>query len=139
MASAATGSHQDRTTAESLVRNYDHGPDVLLTHHASCSQRALTELGWKAAHPRGASDGESDEQRVDNGVGNPVLLVEAEGRRAVAVRAEISDLGDCNAVVAAAINQFGRVDIFVNNAGVGPSSSAPSSTGARVRSSPPGR
>jgi hypothetical protein len=31
--------------------------------HASCSQRALTELGWKAAHPRRASDGEPEERR----------------------------------------------------------------------------
>jgi NAD(P)-dependent dehydrogenase (short-subunit alcohol dehydrogenase family) len=113
----------------------DHGPDELLTHHASCGQRAFTELGWKAAHPRGASDGEPEEQRVDNGVGikNPVRLVEAEGRRAVTVRADIRDPGDRNAVVAAAINQFGRVDIFVNNAGVGTAVAATRETREQFR------
>ena len=46
-------------------------------------------------------------------------LVEAEGQRAITVRADVSDPDDCTAVVAAAINEFGRVDILVNNAGVG--------------------
>ena len=46
-------------------------------------------------------------------------LVEAEGRRAVAVAADVSDPDQCTAVVAAAMNELGRVDILVNNAGVG--------------------
>ena len=60
-------------------------------------------------------------------------LVEAEGRRAVTLRADISDPGDCNAVVAAAINEFGRVDILVNNAGVGTAVAATRETPEQFR------
>jgi NAD(P)-dependent dehydrogenase (short-subunit alcohol dehydrogenase family) len=60
-------------------------------------------------------------------------LVEAEGKRAVTLRADISDPGDCNAVVAAAINQFGRVDILVNNAGVGTAVAATRETPEQFR------
>jgi ketoreductase RED2 len=37
---------------------------------------------------------------------------------AVYVRADISDAGDCEALVAAALERFGRLDVLVNNAGV---------------------
>src|SRR5262245_32141854 len=46
-------------------------------------------------------------------------LVEAAGRRAVAVRTDVTDPDDCAALVAAAMDAFGRVDVLVNNAGVG--------------------
>lgn len=46
-------------------------------------------------------------------------LVEAAGRRAVAVRTDVTDPGDCQHLVRAAVESFGRVDILVNNAGVG--------------------
>ncbi len=44
--------------------------------------------------------------------------VEALGRRAVAVTADVSKPEDCAAVAKAAIDEFGRLDILVNNAGV---------------------
>jgi NAD(P)-dependent dehydrogenase (short-subunit alcohol dehydrogenase family) len=46
-------------------------------------------------------------------------LVEKSGRNAVAIGTDVSDPQSCNALVAAAIDRFGRVDILVNNAGVG--------------------
>ena len=45
--------------------------------------------------------------------------VEAQGRRCVALRADVVDVDDCNRVVATAMDEFGRVDVLVNNAGVG--------------------
>jgi len=45
-------------------------------------------------------------------------LVEAAGRRSVAVGTDVSDPDQCTALVAAAMEAFGRVDILVNNAGV---------------------
>ncbi len=39
--------------------------------------------------------------------------------RLIARQADVRDYGDCEAVVAAAIEQFGRVDCLVNNAGRG--------------------
>jgi NAD(P)-dependent dehydrogenase (short-subunit alcohol dehydrogenase family) len=46
-------------------------------------------------------------------------LVEAAGRRAIAVPTDIADPAACQALVAAAVEQFGRVDVLVNNAGIG--------------------
>ena len=47
------------------------------------------------------------------------------GRKAIAVTTDVSSPADCQALVDAAMAEFGRVDILVNNAGV--SSAAPAS------------
>jgi NAD(P)-dependent dehydrogenase (short-subunit alcohol dehydrogenase family) len=46
-------------------------------------------------------------------------LVEAEGRRAIAVGTDVSDPDACQALVDGAVEQLGRADILVNNAGIG--------------------
>jgi NAD(P)-dependent dehydrogenase (short-subunit alcohol dehydrogenase family) len=43
-------------------------------------------------------------------------LVEDAGRKAVLVRGDISDAQHCRDIVATAVEEFGRVDILVNNA-----------------------
>ncbi|AZG48502.1 SDR family NAD(P)-dependent oxidoreductase [Gordonia insulae] len=45
--------------------------------------------------------------------------VEALGRRALCVPADVADPDQCQAVVDAAMETFGRVDVLINNAGVG--------------------
>ena len=45
--------------------------------------------------------------------------VEALGRRCVAVEADVSEPADCERVVERAKSELGRVDVLVNNAGVG--------------------
>jgi NAD(P)-dependent dehydrogenase (short-subunit alcohol dehydrogenase family) len=45
--------------------------------------------------------------------------VEALGRRCVAVEADVSEPEDCTRVVERAVAELGRVDVLVNNAGVG--------------------
>jgi NAD(P)-dependent dehydrogenase (short-subunit alcohol dehydrogenase family) len=45
--------------------------------------------------------------------------VEALGRRCVAVPADVSNPDDCNRVVAETVEQLGKVDVLINNAGVG--------------------
>ena len=47
-----------------------------------------------------------------------VTDVEARGRRAIAVAADVSKAADCTALVAAAVTAFGRVDALVNMASV---------------------
>ncbi|WP_331743386.1 glucose 1-dehydrogenase [Kitasatospora sp. NBC_01300] len=44
--------------------------------------------------------------------------VEKLGRRAVAVRTDVTEPQDCRRLVDAAVQAFGRVDILVNNAGI---------------------
>ncbi|MBB5159837.1 SDR family NAD(P)-dependent oxidoreductase [Saccharopolyspora phatthalungensis] len=43
----------------------------------------------------------------------------ATGRRALAVQTDVSEPEDCTALAAAAAEAFGRVDVLVNNSGVG--------------------
>ena len=46
-------------------------------------------------------------------------LVRSAGRRALAVATDVADPESCTALVEAAMSEFGRVDVLVNNAGVG--------------------
>jgi NAD(P)-dependent dehydrogenase (short-subunit alcohol dehydrogenase family) len=46
-------------------------------------------------------------------------LVERHGRRCVAVKADVVEVDDCNHVVETAMSELGRVDVLVNNAGIG--------------------
>lgn len=46
-----------------------------------------------------------------------VLNIKADGGDAVAIRANVSNSGDVSAMFDSAINQFGKVDILINNAG----------------------
>ena len=45
--------------------------------------------------------------------------IEAMGRRAVAIQADVEDTGQCKELVRYANEAFGRVDILVSNAGIG--------------------
>lgn len=44
-------------------------------------------------------------------------IVEAEGRRAIAVRGDIGEKAVCDQVVTETLSTFGRIDVVVNNAG----------------------
>jgi NAD(P)-dependent dehydrogenase (short-subunit alcohol dehydrogenase family) len=43
----------------------------------------------------------------------------ADGHRAIAVPTDIAEEADCQRLVAAAMTEFGRLDVLVNNAGIG--------------------
>ncbi|WP_433075044.1 SDR family oxidoreductase [Dactylosporangium sp. CA-052675] len=47
-----------------------------------------------------------------------VAEIEAAGGRAAAVRVDVTDPGDLTALVAAAVERFGRLDVLVGNAGM---------------------
>src|SRR5687768_11626960 len=47
-----------------------------------------------------------------------VALIEKEGGRAAACRADVSKAGDCEQMVAFAEKQFGKLDVMFNNAGI---------------------
>jgi NAD(P)-dependent dehydrogenase (short-subunit alcohol dehydrogenase family) len=54
----------------------------------------------------------------DEGAGETIAMVDAEGSSGFAVQADISRRADCDAMVAATIGQFGGLDILYNNAAV---------------------
>jgi NAD(P)-dependent dehydrogenase (short-subunit alcohol dehydrogenase family) len=57
-------------------------------------------------------------RRVDR-LGETAALVEATGRRALTVATDVADPESCSNLVALAMEEFGRVDVLVNNAGIG--------------------
>lgn len=61
-------------------------------------------------------------------------LVEAAGRRALAVATDVADPEQCQALVDAAMAEFGRVDVLVNNAGIGTAVPATYETPEQFRS-----
>ncbi len=52
------------------------------------------------------------------GADNVVQAIQAQGGQAVAVGADVSNKAEVDALVKAAIDRFGRLDIVVNNAGI---------------------
>jgi NAD(P)-dependent dehydrogenase (short-subunit alcohol dehydrogenase family) len=80
--------------------------------------KALAEAGADVAIGARRADRLQDTRR----------MIERLGRRAVAVRTDVSRIEDCRALVDAAYKAFGRVDILVNNAGGGSSAAAEDET-----------
>ena len=72
-------------------------------------------------------------RRVDR-LAETATLVESAGRRALAVATDVADPESCTALVEAAMAEFGRVDVLVNNAGVGTAVPATRETPEQFRS-----
>src|SRR6188768_1964956 len=60
-------------------------------------------------------------------------LVRAAGRRVVVVRTDVASPEDCQALVDTAMAELGRVDVLVNNAGVGTAVAATHETPEQFR------
>src|SRR5262245_32136389 len=54
--------------------------------------------------------------RLPGTIGDTVAAVEATGRRALAVPADVGVAADLERVARAAVDGFGRIDVLVNNA-----------------------
>lgn len=65
-----------------------------------------------------------------DGAGEVAAQVKALGRRSLAIKADISQSAEVNAMVARAIKKFGKIDILVNNAGSAGGGNIDSSTEA---------
>ena len=60
----------------------------------------------------------TDRPELEAGAAETVAQVETHGRKALAVRCDVTVEADCDALVAAALDALGRLDIVVCNAGV---------------------
>ena len=78
--------------------------------------------GLGVAFARGLAEAGADlvlgARRTDK-LADTVKLVEETGRRAVAVATDVAAPADCQALAQAGVDEFGRLDVLVNNAGVG--------------------
>ena len=72
--------------------------------------------------------------RREDRLADTVATAEALGRKAIAVRTDVTSPVDCQALVNAAMERFGRVDVLVNNAGVGTAVPATRETPEQFRS-----
>jgi NAD(P)-dependent dehydrogenase (short-subunit alcohol dehydrogenase family) len=75
-------------------------------------------VGFAQALAEAGADVVLAARRVDR-LAHTQKLVEAQGRSAVLVGADVVNPADCEEIVARATDEFGRVDALVNNAGVG--------------------
>lgn len=90
------------------------GRVVVITGGAGGFGRLLA----RGASARGAKVVVSDVDR--GGIDEVVDELRAQGGEALGVPADVTDLGEMHALVAAAVAEFGAVDVLVNNAGVMP-------------------
>jgi len=72
-------------------------------------------------------------RRVDK-LADTAELVRSAGRRALTVATDVAKPEDCQAMVDAAMQEFGRVDVLVNNAGIGTAVPATRETPEQFRS-----
>ncbi|HVA59359.1 MAG TPA: SDR family oxidoreductase [Mycobacteriales bacterium] len=75
-------------------------------------------VAFAAALAEAGADVALGARRVDR-LEETRALVERHGRRAICVATDVSRPADCDALVAATMEAFGRVDVLVNNAGIG--------------------
>jgi len=75
-------------------------------------------VGFADAFADAGADVVLGARRVER-LSDTAALVERHGRRALSVATDVADPAACQALVDAAMAEFGRVDVLVNNAGVG--------------------
>jgi NAD(P)-dependent dehydrogenase (short-subunit alcohol dehydrogenase family) len=90
-------------------------------------------VAFAEALARAGADVVLGARRVEK-LAETAALVEATGRRALAVATDVADPEQCQALVDAAMAEFGRVDVLVNNAGVGTAVPATHETPEQFRS-----
>ena len=88
------------------------GKSVLVTGAARGFGRAIAELAVEEGARVAVSDVNLD------GVEAVAQAIRDRGGEAVAIEADVSDIGSIDAMVAAAVDAFGGIDVLANNAGI---------------------
>src|SRR3954453_8549538 len=102
----------------------DHGEDSYVGHGRLKDKVALitgadSGIGRAVAigFARAGADILCSYLEEDDGAAEPQRLVEDAGRRCIAVPGDIGDRDHCFALVERAVDELGRLDVLVNNAG----------------------
>jgi len=74
------------------------------------------ELGRRGANVVVAARTADPHRRLPGTIGETVAAVEAAGGSALAVRTDLTDVGDIEHLVRSAVDRYGGVDVLVNNA-----------------------
>jgi NAD(P)-dependent dehydrogenase (short-subunit alcohol dehydrogenase family) len=90
-------------------------------------------VAFAEAFAEAGSDVVLGARRVDR-LAETAALVEAAGRKPLAVATDVSVPEQCQALIDSAMQAFGRVDILINNAGVGSAHPATRETPEQFRS-----
>jgi acyl transferase domain-containing protein/acyl carrier protein len=91
-----------------------YGCRLVLTARTPLPPRAEWQQFLAAATPE---DGQHSEQRCARHIRN-ILDLETRGAQVLAMSADVADLGQMRAVVQAAVDRFGGIDMVVHGAGV---------------------
>jgi NADP-dependent 3-hydroxy acid dehydrogenase YdfG len=87
---------------------------VLITGIGSGFGRLVAcKAAQRGAHVVGGDVNEAE-------LANTVDMITSKGGSAIGLRADVRDAADLSAMVQAAVEQFGKVDVLVNNAGIMP-------------------
>jgi NAD(P)-dependent dehydrogenase (short-subunit alcohol dehydrogenase family) len=110
------------TTAE-MTPKPDHGEQTYVGHGRLEGKKAVVTgadsgIGRAVAiaYAREGADVLISYLNEDDDARETASWVEKAGRRAVLVPGDISDPAHCRAIIAKAVDEFGRVDVLVNNA-----------------------
>jgi NAD(P)-dependent dehydrogenase (short-subunit alcohol dehydrogenase family) len=102
----------------------DHGQDSYVGHGRLADRVALITGGDSGigravalAFAREGADVLCSYWNEDDDAAETKRLVEAAGRRCITVAGDIGDRAHCEALVDRAVNELGRLDVLVNNAG----------------------
>lgn len=89
-------------------------------------------VSFAEAFSQAGADVAMGARRLDR-LAQTASLVRANGRRALPVATDVADPDSCQALVDSTIDEFGQVDVLINNAGIGTAVPATKETPAQFR------
>ena len=110
-------------TTEAMTPRPDHGEESYVGHDRLAGKKAVITGGDSGigravalAFAREGADVLISYLNEDEDAAETARLVESAGRKAVAMRGDLSDPAHCRAVIARAVEELGGIDVLVSNA-----------------------
>ena len=110
-------------TTQAMTPRPDHGEESYVGHGRLAGKKAVITGGDSGigravalAFAREGADVLISYLNEDKDAAETARLVESAGRKAVAMRGDLSDPAHCRAVIARAVEELGGIDVLVSNA-----------------------